>query len=169
MTDSQLVDAAIALAALVLLFGFLLAGLWWGAAAAVVVAALWVAGHTKKRRWASPAGLFSLALLTAIGLIIGLAPGWGIAALAASLAAWELDYFWRVLDDPDRAKRHLRVEQRDALIRRHRRRVLLVCFAGALLAGAATVIQVQFGFGLALLLGVISLAGISRAVHFLRR
>jgi len=169
MTDSQLVYAGISLAVLALLAGFGLAGLWWGAAAAVVVAALWAAGHAKKQRWAAPAGLFTLLLVTAVGLVVGLAPGWGIAALVASLGAWEFDFFWRVLDGSKDAERHVRVERRDLLVRRHRRRVLTVLLAGALLAGAATVIQVQFGFGLALLLGVISLAGISRAVHFLRR
>lgn len=168
MTDSHFVYAGILVAGLALLAGFALAGLWWGAAAAAVVAVLWAAGHVKKWRWVASAGLFALAFVTAIGMVIGLAPGWGIAALVASLAAWEFDYFWRVLDGVDHAERRLRVEQRDLLVRRHRWRVLVVLLAGALLAGAAAAIQVQFGFGLALLLGIISVAGISRAVHYLR-
>ena len=168
MTDRQLVYAGISLAALALLAGFGLAGLWWAAAVVVVVAAFWSVGHARKQRWAAPVGLFALGLATAVGLIAGLAPGWGIIALVAALAAWEFDFFWRVLEDTDRAGRSVRVKRRDLLIRRHRRRVLAVVVGGALLAGAATVVQVQFGFGLALLLGVISLAGISRAVHFLR-
>lgn len=169
MTDSRFVYVGIALAALALLAGFGLAGLWWGSAAAVVVTALWAAGHAKRWRWTASAGLFVLLLVTAIGVVMGLAPAWGIVALAAALAAWEFDYFWRVLDDAQRAERHLRIEGHDRLVQRHQRRVLTVCLAGALLAGAATLVQVQFGFGLALLLAVISLAGISRAVHFLRR
>lgn len=169
MSDSQLVYAGIALAALALLAGFGLVGLWWGAAAAVVVAVLWAAGHTRRWRWAAPAGLFTLLLIIAVGLVIGMAPGWGIVALVVALAAWEFDYFWRLLDSSDHAEKRIRVERRDRLIRRHRRRVIVVCLAGALLAGATTVVQVQLGFGLALLLGLISLAGISRAVHFLRR
>lgn len=169
MSDARFVYAGIALAALALLTGFGLAGLWWGAAATAVVTALWAAGHARRWRWAAPVGLFVLLLVTAIGVVIGLAPGWGIVAVASALAAWEFDYFWRVLDGAKHAERRLRVERRDLLVERHRRRVLTVCLAGALLAGAATLIQIQFGFGLALLLAVISLAGISRAVHFLRR
>ena len=168
MTDTQLVYAGISLAALALLAGFGLAGLWWGAAAAVVVAVLWATAHARKQRWAAPIGLFALILVTAVGLIVGLDPGWGIIALVAALAAWEFDFFWRVVEETDGAEHSVRVDRRDLLIRRHRRRVLITVLAGALLAGAATIVQIQFGFGLALLLGVISLAGISRAVHFLR-
>lgn len=168
MSDTHLVYAGILLAALALLAGFGLAGLWWGAAAAAIVAALWAMGQARKWRWVAPAGLFTLLLITAVGLVVGLAPGWGIVALITALAAWEFDYFRRVLDAPAGDERHVRVEGRDLLVRRHRRRVLTVLLAGALLAGAATVVRIQFGFGLALLLGVISLAGISRAVQFLR-
>lgn len=168
MTDSHFVYAGILLAGLSLLAGFGLAGLWWGAAAAAVVASLWAAGHARKKRWAASAGLFVLLFITAIGLVLGLAPGWGIVALGAALGAWEFDYFGRVLVGTDHAESRVRVERRDLLIRRHRRRVLIVILTGVLVAGAATVIQIQFGFGLALLLAVISLAGISRAVHFLR-
>ncbi|MDX1688788.1 MAG: hypothetical protein R3248_12460 [Candidatus Promineifilaceae bacterium] len=168
MTDSHFVYAGILFAGLALLAGFGLAGLWWGAAAAAVVATLWAAGHARKKRWAASIGLFVLLFITAVGLVVGLAPGWGIVALGAALAAWEFDYFRRVLDSTVHADSHVRVERRHLLIRRHRRRTLTVILSGVLVAGAATVIQIQFGFGLALLLAVVSLAGISRAVHFLR-
>ena len=107
--------------------------------------------------------MFLFALLAAIGLVSGVAVVWGIVLLVAALGAWEFDYFRRVLDGAER------VHKRETMVRRHRGRVLAVMLVGALLALATVVIDISFGFGLALLLAVVSLAGISRAVHFLRR
>lgn len=99
----------------------------------------------------------------AFGLGQDLPSGWMLLGLVAALSAWDLAHFAHLLDGAEG------VEQRRLLERRHLRRLLIVDGLGLLLGGAALTVQIQLGFGLVLLLGLLALLGLSRAVRFLRR
>jgi hypothetical protein len=83
--------------------------------------------------------------------------------LIAALSAWDLDHLTQ------RVKNASQVGERHDLEQRHLWRLLIVDGLGLLLAEAALHIRVRLDFGLALLLGLLSIVGLSQALRFLRR
>jgi hypothetical protein len=83
--------------------------------------------------------------------------------VVAALVAWDLDRFaWRM-------RAVGRVEDADALERRHLWRLLAVCGVGLLLGAVALGFRIQLGFAVAFVLALLAVLGLSRLVGFLRR
>jgi hypothetical protein len=98
----------------------------------------------------------------AVGLLLAIAPGWAIVAVAAALVGWDIGRFNRAMGSVPW------INEAEKIERRYRRRLLLVAALGALAATSATMIRLNFGFTIALLLGATSIIGFSRAISYLR-
>jgi hypothetical protein len=152
------VFAAAALAA-----GYGLNALWGGAAIALVVGAFWLTGQWRRWGWVTSAALVLLTGAAAMGLWLGVGGGWALVGVVAALVAWDLDRFaWRM-------RAVGRVEDADALERRHLWRLLAVCGVGLLLGAVALGFRIQLGFAVAFVLALLAVLGLSRLVGFLRR
>jgi hypothetical protein len=146
-----------------MIVGFILADLPWVSGIILLSGILWFVVEIKGWGWPGSLILFLIVISAAVGIVVQVEPIWSILATVFALAAWEFSYFMRTIQNV----RWVRLEE--VLEARHNRRVLLVSVLSVLLAWATTQIQVDFGFGIALLLAIVSLLGLSRAVVFLRR
>jgi hypothetical protein len=161
---AKLALASTLLAAAVLALGYGLGSAWSGVGPILAVGLLWLASQW--RDWWGWTASWALAFFTgaaAVGLWLGLGAGWMLAGVVAALSAWDLDHF------AQRLKRAGWVEGTCALEHRHLRRLLAVDGLGFLLGAVALGIRIPFGFGVALVLGLLAMWGLSRAVGFLRR
>ncbi len=160
---AKLLPISIILSASVLALGCGLNGLWTWVEFVVAVGSLWLLGRWRGWGWMAFVGLASFVGAAAAALWLGVGAGWTLFGVTAALSAWDLDHF---------AQRLSRVEQTDgtrALERRHLERLLIVDGLGLLLGAVALGIKIEFGFGAALLLGLIAVLGLSQAIGFLRR
>lgn len=157
----------IVLAAAALALGCGLGG--WPAlsAVAVLLGLAWLLGRWRGWGWMSSAGLVSFAAAAAAGVWLGFGVGWMLAGLVSALCAWDLDHFARRLEavpwDGATAARRRDLE------RRHLLRLLAVAGGGFLLAVVALQATVRLTFIPAFLLGLLVLAGLSRAIAYLQR
>ncbi|MBN1484825.1 MAG: hypothetical protein JXA37_08895 [Chloroflexia bacterium] len=117
----------------------------------------WLLGLWQGWGWVGTAILLVFILAAAGGLLLNLGPGWMLLGLVAALVAWDLDHLSRRLHGAE-------TETRRMLERAHILRLLPVVTAGLFLGGAAMVLRVRFGFGLALLLGLLLVVGLSRVL-----
>jgi hypothetical protein len=124
---------------------------------------LWLLGLWRRLVLASSIGLVLFAGLAVAGLLLEVAAGWMLAGLVAALGAWDLDGFFA------RVERVAWVEGRRDLERRHLWRLLVVDVLGLLLAAVALGLKLEFGFGVAVLLGLLVILGLSRAIGFVNR
>lgn len=154
---------AISGAALALAAGYGLVGAFWAVAAALLVAASWVIGRQRNKRWVTSGSFTLLVLLSALSPLFGAAPGWPIAAVVFSLIGWNQGHFARLVASVER------VDGKELIEQRYRRRLMATAALGAMLAGLTPLIQLNFGFGIALFLGVIAILGFGRAIAYLRR
>lgn len=152
----------IALAVLVLAAGYAVRALWPWALGSVAIGGLWVAGQQRGWGWTATPGMVGLVGLTAAGIFLGLPALWMLACATAALVAWDLSHFAQRLSEAGR------VEDAAALQRAHLRRLLIVAGLGLLLGGIALIARVELGFGIALLLGLLAIVGLSRAVALMR-
>lgn len=143
--------------------GFILAELPVVSVLVLVLGAGWILSEIRRWRWIGSLSLFLMIIGAAVGIIVEVSPIWAIMAAVLSLAAWEFGYFQRfIVISPW-------VRNEDLIKNRHQRRVIFVSVIGAVLAWVTTQIEIDIGFGVALLLAIISLMGLSRAVLYLRR
>ncbi len=160
---SKLLPISIILAAFVLALGYGLGGLWTETALVVVVGFLWLLGRWRGWGWMASVGLTFFVGAAAVGLWLNVGPGWTLLGVVAALSAWDLDHFVH------RLERVGRVEDARYLERRHLERLLIVDGLGLLLGAVALRVKVEFGFGVALLLGLMAVLGLSQVIGFLRR
>jgi hypothetical protein len=137
--------------------------LWIWTLPSLGFATLWLLGHRRGLKWIPSLGLLLFIGLTAIGLWLTLSTVLMLLGMIAALATWDLDSFLQRLEGAER------VDQRNDLERRHLQRLLIVEGAGIFLAFAGLSSDVSFGFGSALLLGLLAIVGLSRTIGFLRR
>jgi hypothetical protein len=163
MLSERLLWASIVLAAGTLALGYGLAGILPGALAAVILGGLWLVGQWRRFTWAASLGFVISTSLAATGLFLGVVAGWMLVALVAALSAWDLDAF------ACRLNRAARVEGQANLERQHLLRLLVVVGLGLALAAVALGFRFRFHFGLALLLGMLVILGLSKAIGLLRR
>lgn len=151
------------LAAIFFSFGFLQAGIWQAGFAVGSMLFLW--GLFSETRWGwIPALLFPLSVLfAAAGLFIGVAPLWSALSVVAALSSWDLEHFARRLAQADH------IPSRDALVRRHIQRLLVLDAIGLGLYSAALAAQVRIGFGAAILLGLLAVSALSPVIRYLQR
>lgn len=156
-------SVGLAAGSLALVYG--LGGLWIGALCSAVLGILWLASA---RRWArtASAGLILSTVLCAFGLTQGLAPAGMLVCLVAALTAWDLDDFHRLLESK------ATVVHAGQLQRQHLQRLVVVNLLGLVLGLVALNIGAyapRLTLGLAVLLGLLAILGLSRAISFLRR
>lgn len=151
----------IAMAALALGYG--LGGVWIGVGLVLVVGVLWFTGRWLGWGWVASVGLALWIAAAAVGLWVGLGAGWMLVGVVAALSAWDLDHFIQRLGAAGR------VEHDVAMERAHLGRLLAVDAAGLALGGLALTVRVRLGFGLALVLALVAVWGLSRAVRFLQQ
>lgn len=154
---------AIVVATAVLATGYGVAAVFWPIPVLVLAALLWLSGERRGWRWISHLALVLFVTFAALGLLLGMALVTAVVAVVAALVAWDSDRFHRLLANAAQVKKS------DALERHYKQRLLIVAASGTILAAVATLIPVNLGFGLALLLALLSLLGFSRALSFLRR
>ena len=158
-----LLPAGIVLAGAALALGHGLNGSWGGVVVALVVGAFWLAGRWRRWGWVASMALVLLIGVAAVGQGGGAGGGWMLVGVVVALVAWDLDRFtWRM-------RAAGRVEDVDALERRHLWRVSIVAGAGLFLGAAALSVKIRLGFVVAFLLAFLAVLGLSRVVGFLRR
>ena len=135
----------------------------WAMQRILIPGILWLFGQWRGRRWTAPVGLVCTVAAAGIGLWLDLSLGWMLLGAVAALCAWDLDHF------AQRMRAAGRVEDAPALERRHLQRLLLVAGLGLLLAFLSLEIRIRLTFLVALVLGLLTILGLSRAVAFLRR
>ena len=164
MVAAELISLGLASGALAL--GYAARGVWIAAALIVVAGGAWWIG---RRRFAArllplaPIGLIAFSAAAAIGIWIGADAGWMLIGATAALAAWDVEHF------AQRAHLATRAESRDALTHWHFRWLILVTGASLALGWLGLSLQVELGFGPALLLGAIALVALSAMMGFQRR
>lgn len=145
-----------------LALGFAAGGLGAAAPPILLIGLLWSLGRRRGWDWISPLGLISLYGAAAVGLLLNLEAGWMLLAAVATLSAWDLDAFLQRLGDAERGG-----AVRD-LERRHLGRLLLVNGSGLALGGMALELSVRLSLVAAILLGLLTLAGLSQMIALLR-
>jgi len=158
---SYFLSISVAIAALAA--AYFAIGLWWAVPLLFVTALVWLWGDRKGRTWIGSLGFLILMLMATVGMMLSISPVLAILSFTAGLVGWDIGRFNDYFDKVTWAKDSGLIE------RRYRKRVLTVALAGGIVAIGATLIQVNFGFAIALLLGLLSVVGFSRAMVFLRQ
>jgi hypothetical protein len=99
----------------------------------------------------------------AVGFYLELQPPWLVGATLSALAAWDLEYFSRRLH-----KAGLVIDQ-VGLIKAHLLRLVWVSLLGLALFVITNLIQLQFTFGLAVVLALLAVFGLSQGIAYLRQ
>jgi hypothetical protein len=160
---AKALPASIVLATGALGLGHGLNGSWSIVIVIAVLGALWLVGQWRGWGWTASVELVCSVIIAAVGLGMRPRDGWMLAGMAGALSAWDLHHF------AQRLRGSGQVEGTRALERRHFQRLLVVTGAGLLLGTVALGAKVELGFGIALLLGVLAVLGLTRATRFLRR
>jgi hypothetical protein len=154
---------SLVVAAAALGLGHWLVRAWLGTVVAVGVGIFQLVGKWRGWRWAGSAALILFAGAAAMGVRLGADASWMLLGVVAALAAWDLDHFaFRLEFAPSD-------EVARSLERHHLLRLLIVVVLGLALGVAALNIRAAFGFGTAVVLGLLAILGLSRAIGFLRR
>ena len=163
MSSQRLIYAALLAAALLLATPLALARLWYPMLAALIIPALWAVARRRGWRSADQAALAGLTFLALLALAqAATPPALPLAGLTAALSAWTavaVADLWRAVDEVPEAK---------ALERRIIRRLLAVAGVGLSLGLVANAVRLNFGFGVAVVLALVSVLGLTRAITFLR-
>lgn len=163
MTGKTILYLTICIAAVSLSIGYVLAGISLGVVVILLNAAFWLLGEWRGWRWAASVNLILFVLLTIAGLLFGTSPIFGIITAVAALVGWDYSHFTRYLAQVEN------VEKQTIIEKQHQQRILVVAGGGVVVSAVAATLRLNFGFGLALLLGLIAIIGFSRALSFLRR
>ena len=163
MTRRQRLYGGVAITAVLLMIGAIIANRWIGVPAVVAVAAMWGWAIYRQTVWLNTIAFVLLLLLTAILLFLGVGAIWGILAATTAVGTWNLVHFYDQL-----AQAPYTVGERQMVTLYHRR-LLLVAVASAAIAIMATTVRLQFGFTVALTLSLLAILGFSGAIAFLRR
>ena len=154
---------SIGLATGALVSGYALGDLWIWAPPVMALGLFWLVGQWRGWDWVASVGLAFSTGFAAIGILRQLGAGWMLFAVVAALTAWDLGHYAHWLGSVQR------VEKARELERRHLQRLLIVDSLGLLLAAAALQLKAKLSFGLAVVLGLLVILGVSRAVRLLRR
>jgi hypothetical protein len=102
-------------------------------------------------------------LLVIGGVWAGVWPGWLLLGLVAALAGWDLEYLANRL-------RYMRADDMAAaLTNTHLRRLGRVLAASLLLGGTALILHYQLNFGLAVLIALLAVFGLTRFVNLFKQ
>lgn len=124
---------------------------------------LWAYGHQQHWRWVTPLAFIALTVSAAAGTFWGVAPIWLLVAVAAALAAWDLDHFTHRLSSVEEST------YTRALARQHFTRLAIAAAAGLGLGIIALNVQVELSFRWAIGLALALFIGLGQVVRRLRR
>jgi len=133
---------------------------WPWSAIVVIFGLTWMIAQRRASNWIASVGLFFFFVSSSAGIWLGLPAGALLFSLVAALCAWDLQYF--ILRTRD-TQLHPHIEWQ------HLQRLIVVASIGLLLSAIALLIQVKIELGGALVLGLVSILGLSQAISFLRR
>jgi hypothetical protein len=156
--------SGLGLASAALALGFAQTGAW--VYALVIMTLLLLGGLTARYRlrWAAPLVFTTFLMMAVVALWSEMWPGWPLlGVLGALVAADMLGFTWRVNAAMTLGDDYTHLENR------HLRRLGLVIVLGGVLYLIAWLIQVRLNFGLALLLGLTAVLGISVGLSARRR
>lgn len=140
-----------------------LGALWFPAALIVLLGGIWISAQGVRAGWIGWAIMALFTAAAAIAAWLDLQQGLVMVGLTGTVSAWDLEHFKRKLEDADV------VEGLTGLSRRHLIGVLLADAVGLAAGWAALRLQLQLSFGVAILLGLMALVGLSRVIILLQR
>jgi hypothetical protein len=138
-------------------------GQWSLALVALAVGAGWAGAHRLGRGWLSPLAFVVLVGCAVVGLWRNMPPAGLVAAVAAALAAWDLDGFAAKLA---RFEPH---PDQSLLVKNHLGRLLAVTGLGIILGEAALGLRLALGLGWLAGLGLLAVFILLQAVRLLGR
>jgi hypothetical protein len=159
----RLVLPSIGLATVALGVGYAQAGMGTRTLLLAAFVLPWLLGRWPRLAWMPSAGLGLYVAAAVVGLWLDAGAGWMLLAVIIALTAWDLDHFSR------RQTHAARVEGQRDMERHHLQRLLAIDLVAGLLAALALGVRVQLAFGAVLVLGLLSVFGLSRAIRCLRR
>lgn len=117
------------------------------------------------QRWReAPAVLLMVAIgVSAFGVSLGMPTHWALIGSVAALVGADLSGFWLRLAEA------ANVDESALLEQRHLARTLGIAIASLILAALAQRARIRLGLGTALLLGLLTVWGLSRGIASLRR
>lgn len=128
-----------------------------------LVALLWLAAHWRGWGWATSTAFVLLVALAATGVLLGHPPLWMAAAVTLGMTGWALGgYVRRLAALPN-------VEDADGRARSFTLRLLALDAVALVLAAFALRVELRLTLALAVLLGALLIAGLSRVIAVLRR
>lgn len=124
---------------------------------------VWLFSQWQRWWWFSSVGLIVTTIVAALGMWIGLTPGWMLAGGIFALTAWDLtDYRRRIRFAPSDD------DERD-MERRHLSRLTFLVLAGLSLSSITMLVRLQFTLEWTILLVFVVLLGLTQLVAWLRR
>lgn len=151
-------------AALCLSAGFALLGAWVAALPIALAAVLWLATQALGKPANANLALWALFTLAAgFGLLLRAAPLLLLTSAVAALCAWDVGAFAQRI----RAASH--VERLGEMERRHLLRLALTAVLGFALGGAAMLLRVNLGFGVAAVLVILTVLALSQAAKLMAK
>ena len=123
---------------------------------------LWLIATWRKKGWAAAVGLFATVVAAGLGVLVGVPPGWMLAATLFALIAWDLTRF--------RERLTLAFFEDDlaGLERRHLLRLSILAMTALLLSSIPMVITLKISFEWILLLAMVSAIGIAQIVRWIK-
>lgn len=144
-------------------WGFAEAGLEIFVRWILIFGAVWLFTIWRNWNWFSSVGLFFAVLVSAIGVWIGLTPGWIFSGSIFALFAWDMTDFRQRMNSIAIDDNALGME------RRHIARVSFLSLAGLLLASIAMIVKIKFTFEWGALLVLVILFGLGQLVLWFRK
>ena len=144
-------------------WGYLQANHTLAALFPLLLGLVWRLSAWQRWRWGPSLLLVTCVGASAFGASLGLPVSWALVSTVAALAGADLTSFWLRLGDAEKIDVSARLEQR------HLARTLAVAGASLLLVQLGQSLRVRLSLGMALLLGVLAIVGLSRGVALLRK
>src|SRR5690606_20866566 len=123
----------------------------------------WLAAHWRGWGWATSTAFVLLVALAATGVLLGHPPLWVAPAVTLGMTGWALGGHVRRLAAPPN------VEDADGRARSFTLRRLALDAVALVLAACALRVELRLTLALAVLLGALFIAGLSRVIAVLRR
>ena len=153
----------VGIATIALVLPYALAGHWLFALIIALGGLFWWYGWSHKLPGISTLYLLGVTAFCVLGVWINLVPFYFLASLLAALTAWDLDRFDQRLNKVDR------VELKQVVVRKHLIRLLFVVVLGLLVGGAALLLRFNLTFGWVLILGLVTVLGLSQVYNLFKR
>ncbi len=154
--------SAIVIATLSLALSYFFQSAWLGAGLILLSGVLWLSEARKDLPWLASVMMLVFFGLGGYGAWLGYSSGLILIGIIATLAAWDMAYFWQHLQPSSK------VEKETALKQAYLNRLGLVVGASFLLGSLALLIQFELNLGWALVVGFIVIITLGRVMRGIR-